>query len=327
MKRIVAVMSVLSLVLWFTACGGSGGEAAASKKIKGQAAIGAFLAQGSQVEIRPLPVSGEPCDIITTTVMDDAGAYEAPIETVTQEGLEVPTEPTEVSGYVIRAMSVSGWLYSYAANTDNSTIANITPYSDMMVKKFYQGKSEDITVNFSTGFRTDGITPISSPDGSTIDQVAAAMSRMLARVYNMPSIEDFMTSTWVEGTGLDGLLNNALTGPHLNWFLNQGFTNLFASPDAIYDGAAIQDELGDPVVVDIWTTHGETGSVTLGAITDLQGTVSPAVTMTKAADSTTGHNHFHAQTAGLMQVSGQNVSISISDYNGGTAFQVVIQTP
>jgi hypothetical protein len=334
MKKLIAVFSILCLISWFTACGGSGNTSTtpttppttASHVIKGQAAIGAFLNVGSQVQIRPIPVSGIPCDIIKTTVTDSLGSYSVNVSTVRQAGTEVTSNITTVSGYVIRAMSVAGWIYSFADNTDESTISNINPYTDLMVKKYYEGVN-DITVTFQTGYKSDGITPIDTPNPGQVEQVISTMSNMLARVFNMPSIEDFMTGAWAEGAGLDGLLNNATTGPHLNWFLNQGFTNLFASPDALLDGAAIQSELGDPIIVDIWTTHGDSGTVTLGTLIDMQGHVSAPVIMTKEADSDAGNNHFHAQTDGVFDVAEMNIMIYISDYNGGAGFQMVIQTP
>ena len=329
MKRLAAMCSILCLMMWFTACGGSGNTStitSAVYTIHGQAAIGAFLDAGSRVQIRPIPTSGVPCDIIETTVTDAVGSYSANVSTVKQAGTEVISDTTTVSGYVIRAMSVSGWIYSFADNTDGSTISNINPYTDLMVQKYYEG-ANDITVTFATGYKSDGVTPIGSPDPGQTDQVMSTMANMLARVYSMPSIEDFMTCAWVEGQGLDGILNNATTGPHLNWFLNDEFYNLFANPDAILDGSAIQAELGSPIVVDIWTAHGDAGVVTLGAITDMQGHTSAAVTMTKEADSVPGNNHFHAQTSGVFQVSEMNIMIYISDYNGGAGFQIVIQTP
>ena len=320
------MFSVLCLMSWLAACSGSG-QTAASHVIKGQAAIGAFLDIGARVEIRPIPVSSSPCDIIITEVIDNVGTYTANVSTIVQAGTEITAEQSNVSGYIIRAMSVAGWIYSFADNTDGSTISNINPYTDLLVNKFYQSVSEDISVDFSTGYRTDGITPISSPDVGTVEQVIATMSNMLTRVYGMPSIEDFMTAKWEEGVGLDGILNNATTGSNLNWFLNDEFANLLVHPDVLTDGAAIQDELGNPVVVDIWTPFGNSGFVTLGALVDLQGHISGAVTMTKMPDSVAGNNHFHAQTSAVFTVSEQNIMIYIDDYNSGAGFQLVIQTP
>ena len=329
MKKIFSLCSVLCLIMWFTACSKSGGSSGTitSHVIKGQAAIGAFLDIGAQVEIRPIPVSGAPCDIITTAVVDDIGTYTADVSKVTQAGTEILSEQSNVSGYIIRAMAVSGWIYSFADNTDGSTISNINPYTNLLVQKFYQGAYEDISVDFPTGYKTDGITPISSPNVGTVEQVISTMSNMLSRVYGMPSIEDFMTAKWEEGVGLDGILNNATTGPYLNWFLNDEFSNLLTHPDVLLDGSAIQDELGNPIIVDIWTPFGNTGTVTLGAITDMQGHVSGSVVMTKEADSVVGNNHFHAQTSGVFTVSEQNIEIYMDDYNSGGGFQMVIQTP
>ena len=332
------------LVSLLIGCGNSNNNSSATnpitpikKIIKGQAAVGSFLPVGAEVDIRPAPVNGVPCDLIVTQIADDQGNYAADVsnpKTTAGQSLE----STQPAGYIIRVQAGGSWLYSYADNQSDAMVADVNPYTDIMIRVWYNSISREIhggvpgiiteftlETLFSTGMQEDKITAMDVPDSTTMSEVITSMNNIMIRVYNLPSMSNYINMQWAEGSPIDCLLYNS-SYPHLQWFLNTEFWHLFQCPDVITDAAAIQTGPdGSPVQIDIWTPYGNTGNVTLLALTDDQGTVNPQTIMIKMSDSVEGNNHFQTTTIPLMQVSERCVMITIDDYAGGL-FQLVIQT-
>jgi len=306
--------------------------------LKGQAAIGSFLPVGSIVQIRPAAVNGVPSDIIETTISDMQGNYSVEISSLPNSSVKIKTGGSTapaISGFIIRVNSSGSWLYSYADNSGDTITSNVNPYTDIMIRQFYQTIDRLVYTNtadynvenlFPTGFCADGVTVMPIPDPMVITEISNSMSAIIARVYNLPSISDFINTQWEEGAPLDALLGSAYF-PHMVWFLNTEFLYLYYWPDAITDGAAIQiGPVGSPVQIDIWTPYGNTGSVTLGALSDKNGNTNPETVMIKMSDSVSGSNHFQTTTINLQQVGEQSVQIKIDDYQLGTWIEMAIQT-
>lgn len=338
-------MKKLFIFLMFVliGCGGSSNNstppATVKKIIKGQAAIGSFLPVGAEVDIRPAPVNGVPCDLIVTSIADDSGSYSADITTITQAAGTTPINANQPSGYIVRVYTGSGWLYSYADNQGDAMTADVNPYTDIMIRVWYQyinissapggGNNYDIDVLFPTGLFSDNATPMDVPDSTVISEAIATMNNMLIRVYNLSNMDNFLNMQWEEGAPIDCLLGST-DYTELEWFLNTEFIQLFYFPDVLTDGAAFQGATqpfpggnGAPLTVDIWTPYGNTGNVTLSYINN-SFSYNGSMLMVKQSDSVAGSNHFQAITPPVQEDNEMSVMITIDDYNNGTPFQMVV---
>ena len=333
------------LMLILIGCGSSNNNTTVTpvtpvkKIIKGQAAVGSFLPIGAEVDIRPAPVNGVPCDLIITSIQDESGTYTADVSNPKTSASSTITadQPT---GYIIRVQSGSGWIYSYADNSGDAMTADVNPYTDIMIRVWYKyiniasapggGNNYDIDVLFPSGLFSDNSTAIGIPDSDTISEVIATMNNMLIRVYNLSDIDNFINMQWQEGSTIDSLLGSS-SYPELSWYLNTEFVKLFYSPDVLTDGAAFQGATqpfpggnGAPLTVDIWTPYGNTGNVTLSYIKDGGINYNGSMLMVKQSDSVTGSNHYQAITPAVEEDNEMSVMITIDDYNNGTPFQMVV---
>ena len=317
LMSLLACFCIIFMLAFVMGCGGNSTKDKQVRKIHGQAAVGSFLVEGTTVEIRPAPVDGIPCELITTTVTDSSGNYEADVsKPVTTEGGELsPEQPT---GFLIHA---SG-LYSYTDNSGDAMTANVNPYTDTLVRQYYKICNNDIvslTVDkqidnvFPTGLFSDGVTAVNIPDSALMLKVVNVMTNVLISSYGLTSMDDFLTAQWSTSIPLDNLLNSSLY-PRLSEFLPAEFEYLLTMPDAYTDGKAIQPIVNSPIYVDIWTSKGDTGVVTCN-----YGSYS--YTMTKEPDSVNGNNHFYCQTDTFMQVGG-GVNFNFPDGSNGILFIV-----
>lgn len=340
MKKLFLIAAVL--VVWtilmitcFSGCKSDKDkdESPSLRVIKGIAAIGAFIEEGSTVQVRPAQVDGVPSEIIEGVVGPD-GTYEVvipeevPVEPeVTDEFmksyiLKSGSTPENGTGFIIRVWSpaMSTWIYSYSENDGPETIANVNPYTDMMVRRFYatannsayplnNAYDQDINNIFTSGLFHDGVTPVNVPTNETITIAMNLMSKMLYRIYGLSDIQNALIDDWEIDLGLDGLLN-ASGRSRMNELLQYEFEYIYVTPDLITDGYAIQPEMFDAVDVEIWSSHGDTGTVTMM----LRGVT---YTMNKEADSVNGANHFKCQSnTGLQLNTGEGVGIYFSDCSG-----------
>lgn len=297
--------------------------------IHGQAATGAFIEAGAIVQARPAAVDGIPCDIIESTVTDDQGTISIDVSKPTQLNGNTEIDSSAPSGFIIRvwSSSASSWVYSYADNVDSDTIANVNPYTDRLVRCFYNQTQIDqglIDSYFPTGLNTDGsIMEIPSPD--LINQIMDVMSNILYNTYGLTDIQNALKDNWQIDTGLDGLIAS-LGINKLGSFLEREFFNLLNDPDAIISGFAIQDSIPSPVIVEIWTAYGNTGNVSM-TYSDSSG--NQTTTMIKQSDSIEGNNHFKGTSinAGQCSMPYPLVYITIDDYNSGAGFDLAINTP
>jgi hypothetical protein len=342
MKRIFFVLWFIFLLSAFLfACGGGGGGSDSADSVKrtihGKAAIGAYIEQGAQVQVRPSAVDGVPCEIIEAVVGAD-GSYEVviPEEIVTESAVKSTTKGSlsvdSVDGFLVRVYSsaVGAWVYSYAENDSVDMVANTNPFTDYLIRQFYKTGNNDnphsnsvadknIDSVFTSG-TFDDTTAINIPDAVTIDIVMQTMSNMLARNYDMAVTQNALVDAWQVDVGLDALLNHSVY-PRLDAFLQDEFKSLFFDPEVITDALCRQNEVGDPINIEIWTPYGNTGNVTLTY--NNNGTIL-TYTMVKQADSTAGNNHFKVTTTTITQVINPAVYIVIDDYNSGMGFEVAI---
>ena len=288
----ISLITAIICVLWVVAIVGCGGGSSddngniQKRVIKGVAAIGAYIEEGSTVQVRPAQIDGTPAELIEGVVGPN-GTYEVvipeevPVEPdVTPEFmksyiLKSSSTPENGTGFIIRVWSpsMSAWIYSYSENDGAETIANVNPYTDMMVKRFYATANnsayplnnafdQDINNVFTSGLFHDGVTPVNVPTNETITIAMNLMSKMLYRIYGLSDIQNALIDDWSLDVGLDGLLN-ASGRSRMNELLQYEFEFIYNSPDLITDGYAIQPEIFDAVDVEIWSTHGDTGTVTM----------------------------------------------------------------
>lgn len=340
MKKILFVCFMIFALSFLWGCSPEK-ENKTARKIHGKAAIGAFIEQGAQVQVRPASIDGEnPAELIEGIVGAD-GNYTVIIPE------EIPAIPDEEAvpiaksgttiengtGFIIRVWSESAgsWVYSYAENNGPDTISNVNPYTDMMIRRFYMTGNNnsgylavDINSVFSSGKFSDG-TPINVPTTELINTAITVISKMLFRMYGIENIQNALTDTWQIDLGLDALLTAGGRG-RMNEFLQYEFSNLFFDPYVITDGYAVQSEIGIPVVCEFWTQYGNTGSVTMSYrdTTGLQ-----TVTMEKQSDSVHGNNHFKgvSTNTGQCMSPSSGVYIMIEDYNGGLGFEIALKRP
>lgn len=340
MKRIINLMCFMYVVMFcimmfFAIVGCSDTPAKTGRKIHGKAAIGAYIEEGAQVQVRPASVDGEnPAELIEGTVGAD-GYYEV---TIPEEIPVVPDgEPvTKASGtlepgngFIIRAWSASSgsWIYSYAENDSADITANVNPYTDMFVRCFYNPSMVDqsrINNYFPTGTFTDG-SVMTLPDATFVLRVMDVMSRMLHAVFGLDDIQNALLDTWIIDMGLDQLILQ-IGISQLNGYLYSQFHYIIQKPYIFNNASAIADEESKNITIDIWTDYGNTGNVTATA-TDLHGVTYSAV-MIKQPDSTGTENHFKV-TLGTWEYFFQSeyVYVSIADYDSGFGNRIVVKKP
>lgn len=333
MKKILFVCFMIFALSFLWSCTPEN-ENKSVRKIHGKAAIGAYIEEGAQVQVRPASVDGvNPSNLIEGTVGAD-GYYEVVIPE------EIPVEPEETitkvskaegetgNGFIIRAWSASSgsWIYSYAENDSADITANVNPYTDMFVRCFYNPSMIDqgrINNYFPTGTFTDG-SVMTLPDAAFVLRVMDVMSKMIYTVWSMDNIQNFLTDTWEVDQGLDELINNLGLG--VNAFLYGEYFYIIQKPYIFNNASAIADEESKNITIDIWTDYGNTGDVTAIG-TDTHG-VTYSAAMIKQPDSTESENHFKV-TLGPWEYFFQSeyVYVSISDYNGGLGNRIVVKKP
>lgn len=326
----ILILAVVSVV-------GCGEESSKLTKriIHGKAAIGAFIDEGAQVQVRPASIDGEnPAEIINGVVGAD-GNYTIIIPE------EIPAIPDEESvpltksgtsmengtGFIIRVWSASAgsWVYSYAENNGPDTVANVNPYTDMFVRCIYN-KSRvnqgNIDIYFPTGLKSDG-TIMGIPTSEIVYKIMIVMSKMLYTVYGLSDIQNALLDNWEIDTGLDEMINNLGLG--VNGFLYNEYFYLIQDVEIFNNASAISSADGQYIMIDVWTSYGNTGNVNVQA-TSLDGVKYSAV-MEKQADSTENENHFKMRLGPWSYFQGDCVYISIDDYNGGLGNNVVVRKP
>jgi hypothetical protein len=333
MKKILFVCFMIFALSFLWSCTPEK-ENKSVRTIHGKAAIGAYIEEGAQVQVRPASVDGvNPADLIEGTVGAD-GYYEVIIpEEIPVESEEIITKGSKAdgdtgNGFIIRAWSESSgsWIYSYAENDSADITANVNPYTDMFVRCFYNPSMVDqsrINNYFPTGTFSDG-SVMTLPDATFVLRVMDVMSKMLYTVWSMDNIQNFLIDTWEVDQGLDELINNLGLG--VNAFLYSEYFYIIQKPYIFNNASAIADEESKNITIDIWTDYGNTGDVTATA-TDLHGVTYSAV-MVKQPDSTESENHFKV-TLGTWEYFFQSeyVYVSISDYNGGLGNRIVVKKP
>lgn len=339
MKKIINAVCVMWVLMFFIfifltiSCSPAHDKKDSTKRtIRGKAAIGAYIEQGAVVQVRPAAVNGIPCDIIESIVTDNQGNISVDVSNPTQ--LTGATQPGETvpDGYLIRVYSsaVSAWVYSYAENDSVDMVANSNPFTDAMIRQFYTtGNNDNVHSNSANDKNIDSVflsgvfddtTAINLPNAVTIDIIMQTMSNMLARNYNMPATQNALVDTWTADAGLDALLDHNVY-PRLTAFLQDEFKNLFFDAEVLTDALCKQNEVGDPINVEIWTAYGNTGNVTLTY--NNNGTIL-TYTMIKQADSTAGNNHYTVTTDTITQIINPCVYIVIDDYNSGVGFELAV---
>lgn len=340
MKRILFMYFMIFVLSFLWSCTPDGDKKTSVnsniRKIHGKAAIGAYIEEGAQVQVRPASIDGtNPAELIEGTVGAD-GNYTVTIPEeipVVSDGegttvTKVGTSMENGTGFIIRVWSESAgsWIYSYAENDSADITANVNPYTDMFVRCFYNPSMVDqgrINNYFPTGTFADG-SVMTLPDATFVLRVMDVMSRMLHTVWGMDNIQNFLIDTWEVDQGLDELINNLGLG--VNAFLYSEYFYIIQNPDIFNNAAAIADEESKNITIDIWTDYGNTGDVTATG-TDTHGVTYSAV-MVKQPDSTESENHFKV-TLGTWEYFFQSeyVYVSIADYDSGLGNGIVVKKP
>lgn len=328
MKKIFFIF-ISFLILWGCTPAEEKQSKTATRKIHGIAAIGAFIEAGAIVQVRPASVDGiTPENLIEGTVGEN-GEYSITIpETIPYESektmSKISTDMENGTGFIIRVWSQSAvsWVYSYSENNDSDTVSNVNPYTDLFIRKFYNFANNQFGYNavnidtvFPDGKFSDG-TPINVPTLDTVNNCMEIMAKLLYRIYDIPNIQNALNDSWQINIGLDALLTAAGRN-RLNEFLQYEFEYLLWKPDFITDGYAEQPEIGQPAYVEIWTTHGDTGT-TIMRINGID------YIMNKESDSINGANHFKGQSNSFDQFYDfprASITFSEDGYNAAIAIR------
>lgn len=230
MKKLYVII-ISFILLW--ACAPAQETSTKKRFISGTAAVGAYIPDGSQVELRAAPVktgnqiivgyypNGDPdyqdettpTEVRTAVVSGGEGAY-----TVDVTGL---TEP-----YIVRVQCGGRWYYSYADGSSDT--ANVNPYSDWMVRYYYQYINIDPDKYFISGkYDTDDISytkwsyglnktgrlwhnqSMPLPDNVQIQRVVKQLQLIFLTRYSI-DIGDVLTREWVVGETYDTILDGTI---------------------------------------------------------------------------------------------------------------------
>ena len=325
MKKLIIALCLIS----FYSCTPANDNS--SRKIHGVAAIGAYIEQGAKVQVRPASTDGiTPAEIIEAIVGAN-GTYEVVIPEeipISESSINKSAIANTGNGFVIRVYSSTNgaWIYSYADNSAVDIIANSNPYTDKMVRQFYNADTQVVSIDsiFISGYLQDGVTPIEVPDSNNVIAVMTVMSNMLKDTYNLSDIQNALTDSWEINVGLDWLLEQAGTG--LAQWLQYEFEYLFMYPDALISMSAIEADYqptANVINVEIWTAYGEIGNVTVKG----QSGYWSDTTMVKQSDSVTGNNHYKATLNFTYAYQGDTLYIIIDDYKSGASVPIALKRP
>ena len=321
MKKLIFVVIVAMMFIIASCSGGSSDDSNNQIKtviLSGKAATGAFMPDGTVIEIRGTaswstpedeeeePVFG-PSEIVTGKVIGNNGEYEIDVS-----GLTAP--------YLIRAYDAVGdhWYYSYSNGQE--TIANVNPYTDLMIRRWYihgasiGGNPGNINIDdvFTSGVypsgstkivainpsRSNGIlpdnTPVDFPGNEIIENARLILSYCISMRYEV-TIEDFLNNNWEVGVGYDSLLD-VIGGSVLESYLGETIGRVYSkTPDFFYRFNIYYQDSDNTVHIDIWSKYGsphwsETDH-RYRACTVYWG--DDEVDLEPAEDSTENMNHFH----------------------------------
>lgn len=320
MKKLIIFL--ISLIFIFASCSGDSNSdnnnVGTKVLLSGRVATGAFMPNGTKIEVRgtaawsvpedeeETPVFG-PSEVLTGEVIGDNGEYEIDVSTLT-------------APYLIRAYDgVSGkWYYSYSNGQE--TVANVNPYTDLMVRRWYlnrpviDGNPGGINIDdvFTVGIypsglprivgvnpaRSSGIlpdnTPINIPDDEFIQTARIILSYCISTRYEI-DIENFLTDNWSVGIGYDFLLDS-IGEVTLRDYLEEVIYRIYAkTPDFFYRFNIYYQDSDNTIHIDIWSKYGSScWSETdhrYRACTVYWG--DDEVDLEPAEDSTEDMNHFH----------------------------------
>ena len=287
MKKFLCIISVLFLF----ACSGSSDKKSASRIIKGTAATGAYMPDGSPVELRSAPVAtgntirvGSWVNPITNETMYDDEPETIPSAVLTGTVTGGNGKYTiDVSGisepYLIRVQdTVSGkWYYSYADGLSDT--ANVNPYTDWMVRAYYIGywdvdaddcfadgkmkvwgigdnKGQDISYcKTSRGF--DATVPfwygrsMPLPDNAQIARTMAQLQYVTSSRYSI-DIGDVLTRSWIVGESYDAILDTT-TIDHA--YMMRTLDDSYYTDDMMEKGIVYYYNSGTMIHVEIWSKY------------------------------------------------------------------------
>jgi hypothetical protein len=342
MKKMIMFLSILCLI--HTACNSYKEPASvkAVKMIRGIAATGAYMPDGSIVQVRPAPIptgntilvgsyngyeswvtEENPADVVSGAVVGNEGVYNIDLTNTT-------------GPYIIRIQDPVSlkWYYSYA--NDSSEIANVNPYTDWMIRYYYYAfdfnvddcfptglcaqTAENIPLTFmksSFGFDSTFVywlnMPLPFPD---IAQITRAMSELQYVVDLRWSVDigDVLTRNWAVGESYDSILD----GSTLNISYITTMLNISYRADDMWNrGVAFYDTVNTVLRVEVWTPY------PYCRVDWPDGTGNTDLTL---MDTTNGVNHFMREapyTIKPMQVGVKFNNVPFSTPLPGTAVSVM----
>jgi hypothetical protein len=279
MKKMIMFLSILCLI--HTACNNykSPEPVGASKIIHGIAATGAYMPDGSIVQVRPAPISTgniilvgsyngfeswvmeeNPADVVSGTVVGNEGVYNIDLTNTT-------------GPYIIRIQDPVSlrWYYSYAS--DSSEIANVNPYTDWMVRAFYFGRwfvlVDDCFLTgaftkfadgagfffFKTSYGFNSVNvywlnmPMPMPDISGINRNMTELQYVINFRWSV-GIGDALTRNWVVGEAYDSILDGSSLDSN---YITTVLADCFFADTMMDHGIAYYDTTTGMLHVDLWT--------------------------------------------------------------------------
>ena len=367
-------MKRLFFITWFVflsiliACGGGSSSKTdkdgtprnpqkVSKFVKGVAAKGVALPIGSIVELRSthkdyeveyyvldeetgekiLNESGNPIIetkvehkesiIITSTVIDNNGTYEMDV--------------TELaSPYLIRAKDSSTGLWYYSVSDGEVGVANINPYTDMLIRQWYLKRVSlenpchiDIDQAFTPGILTiyDNGNPVtdllysvfgspvsghvwygkemSLPNITDINKVRDALAFSINERYGVV-LGDVITRNWIINEPYDALLDDAGFDPA---YLQQIINSMYYSV-GIIEKSDVYYQAGK-LYIKVWTKFGNSGFVTIRPDRDCVG---GDMTLQSTVE---GINYYTIEITGSTVI---EVQVEVEDFSSAPAERIII---
>jgi hypothetical protein len=285
MKKIFSLCSILCLILWLAACGDAknkDGGTVHHRTVHGTAATGAYMPNGSIVQIRPAPIPtgqqtllGTAPNGVETWVTEKNSAAVIVGQVSGNQGVYTIDVTGSSGPYLIRIQDPVSlkWYYSYADGSIET--ANVNPYTDWMVRAYYFGRwfvliddcfsagafskfADGVDFSFfktSYGFSGTNIywpnMPVPMPDNAGILRNMSQLQYIINLRWGV-NIGDVLTRDWAVGDTYDSILDGTtLDADYIGLML----ADCFFADDMMDHGVAYYNTTNQTLHVELWTPY------------------------------------------------------------------------
>lgn len=235
-------IAALTVVLLSASCGGGGGDSSTPGT------------PSSQITMKGTVAAGNPLAGVTLIIKDAAG------HSVTATTAADGTYGLDATGltppFLAQVSTASGAkMYSVSAENNTTTVVNVTPLTDLIIRSWYEVQAVDV----DTAFGAPATYPAPSPQA--VDVIATVVRNMV--------------QLWLDQAGVDSANFNLISTP---------FTADGAGFDLVLDRTTVNPATGAVVISDGTTTQSSTLTAQAGSVevstttTGPNGSSSSAVT-------------------------------------------------